>query len=85
MLMEASFLDLRRRMSEVLRALDRNETVKILYRGRQRAILVPVGGGGHKGRSVRQHAVFGMWKRRQDLRDVRRYVRGLRKNRLDAV
>ena len=83
--MEASFLDLRRRMSEVLRALDRNETVKILYRGRQRAILVPVGGGDPKGRTVRQHAAFGMWKNRRDLRDVRKYVRRIRKSRIDAV
>lgn len=31
--MEASILDLRRRMADVLRGLDRNESVKILYRG----------------------------------------------------
>ena len=39
--MKASILDLRRRMKDILLALDRNESVTILYRGKEKAILSP--------------------------------------------
>lgn len=83
--MEASILDLRRRMADVLRALDRNETVKILYRGRERALLIPAGPKKRDRRSVKQHSAFGMWKGHKGLADVEAYVRGLRKSRVNAV
>ena len=38
--MQATVVDLRYRMNEVLKALDRNEDVDILYRGRKRGVLV---------------------------------------------
>ena len=83
--MEASILDLRRRMAEVLRALDRNESVKILYRGRQRAILVPAGPPDGQRRRVSSLPAFGMWKDHNALADVAAHVRKLRPSRLDAV
>jgi antitoxin (DNA-binding transcriptional repressor) of toxin-antitoxin stability system len=83
--MEASILDLRRRMAEVLRALDRNESVKILYRGRQRAILIPAGAPDQQGRSVSSLPAFGMWKDYDALTDVAAHVRKLRQKRFDAV
>jgi len=82
--MKASVLDLRRRMAEVLKALDRNESVKILYRGRERAVLVPVGMTQRKGRLVKEHAAFGMWKDHDQLQDVAAHVRRLRKGRFHA-
>ena len=83
--MEASILDLRRRMAEVLRALDRNESVTILYRGRRRAILVPTGPANGKRRPVSSLPGFGMWKDHEKLEDVAGHVRKLRRNRSDAV
>jgi hypothetical protein len=83
--MKASILDLRRRMAEVLRALDRNETVKILYRGRERAILIPSGTSGKGAPPARNHPAFGIWKDRDDLADVPAHVRRLRKGRFDAA
>jgi antitoxin (DNA-binding transcriptional repressor) of toxin-antitoxin stability system len=83
--MKASILDLRRRMAEVLRALDRNETVKILYRGKERAVLVPSGRARKDLPPLSEHAAFGMWKNRQDLEDVKEYVRNLRKGRFGAA
>jgi hypothetical protein len=65
--MKASILDLRRRIGEVLRALDRNEPVKVLYRRRVRAILIPAGLGRRGSGSVREHPVFGMWSDRKDM------------------
>jgi antitoxin (DNA-binding transcriptional repressor) of toxin-antitoxin stability system len=83
--MEASILDLRRRMAEVLRALDRNESIKILYRGRQRAILIPTGPQDGQRRPVSSLPAFGMWKDYAALRDVAAHVRELRRSRFDAV
>ena len=39
--MEASIVQLRYRMRDVLRALGRNEQVKILYHGKLKGILIP--------------------------------------------
>ena len=83
--MEASILDLRRRMAAVLRALDRNESVKILYRGRPRAILIPAGSRNRERDSVANHPAFGMWKDNENLGDVPAHVRALRRSRFGAV
>ena len=40
--MIASMLDLKRRMRDIFRALDRNESVTIFYRGKEKAILSPL-------------------------------------------
>lgn len=79
--MKASILDLRRRMRDVLRALDRNESVTIYYRGKEKAILSP--SRQRTCKSVKDHAAFGMWRDRKDMADVDGYVRNLRKGRLD--
>jgi hypothetical protein len=39
--MEASILDLRYKMKEVLKALDRREKVRILYHGKEKGTIVP--------------------------------------------
>ncbi len=85
--MKATFLDLRRRMSEVLQALDRNERVTIFYRGRKRAILVPAGGdtAGSEPVSASAHPAFGMWADREGLDDVAAHVRDLRQGRHRAL
>lgn len=85
--MKATVLDLRRRMPEVLQALDRNERVTILYRGQERAVLVPAGGEAAEGAPAKasQHPAFGMWADRDDLNDVAAYVRTLRQGRHHAL
>lgn len=83
--MKASVLDLRRRMKEVLKALDRNEAVTILYRGRRKGVLYPAGSSHGRKCSVQKHAAFGMWKNRRDLRHVEAAVRRMRKGRGHAV
>jgi len=85
--MKASILDLRRRMPEVLRALDRNERVTILYRGKERAVLVPSRGvaANQARRGTVHHPAFGMWADRHDLIDVALHVRTLRRGRGHAV
>lgn len=79
--MKASILDLRRRMRDVLLALDRNESVTIYYRGKEKAILSPSRRSTTK--SIKGHEAFGMWRDREDTADVDAYVRDLRKGRVD--
>ena len=75
--MKVSILDLRRRMKDILLALDRNESVTILYRGKEKAILSPIRQRTRK--PVKDHEAFGMWRDREDMADVDAYVRNLRK------
>jgi prevent-host-death family protein len=77
--MKASILDLRRKMGDVLRSLERGERVTILHRGKEKGILIPA--TEKKSVSVRSHAAFGMWAERDDLSDVAAYVRSLRQRR----
>jgi len=82
--MKASILDLRRRMGDVLRALERNEPVTILHRGKERGVIYPSPAEGG-GLALRDHAAFGMWKDHETEQSVDQVVRKLRKGRLHAV
>ena len=77
--MHATIVDLRYNMKHVLRAIDRGETVTVLYRGKERAKLTPIepnlGSGAPK---TRDQPLFGIWKDREDLGDPALYLRNLR-------
>jgi len=79
--MEATAMDLRRNLKAVFEALDRNETVKILYRGRVKAVLTPVRPAVVKTADMKQHPAFGMWKDREDMRDPTAYLNKMRQPR----
>lgn len=84
--MKASFLDLRKKSTSILSALDRNETVTVLYRGRPKAIMQPIGGSAEvKAGPTRKHPAFGLWADRRDMKDVAAYVRRLRQGRLNDL
>ncbi len=55
--MEASVVDLRYRMKDVLQALDRNEEVKVLHRGTVKGVIVP--NTSKKKLRVADHPLFG--------------------------
>lgn len=57
--MKASVVDMRYKMSEVLDALERSESVEILYHGRTKGIIMPV--RRESGAPVKEHAFFGMF------------------------
>ena len=82
--MEASFLDLRRNMKDILSALERNESVTIFYRGKKKAELRPFTHKKGKMR-VQDHKAFGMWADRSDMSDVDSYVLRLRQRREHGV
>lgn len=56
--MKASIVDLRYKMNDVLKALDRKEEVTILYRGKVKGRIVPETGKSEK--KVRDHIFYGM-------------------------
>jgi hypothetical protein len=80
--MKASILDLRRHMRGVLHALERNEPVTIFHRGKKKGVLYPEGRREGAPRGARNHPAFGLWKDREDLKDVPRHVRRLRLRRM---
>jgi len=56
--MKATIVDLRYKMNDVLKALDRNEQVTVLYRGKIKGTLIP---SGKKSRiKIADHPFFGM-------------------------
>jgi antitoxin (DNA-binding transcriptional repressor) of toxin-antitoxin stability system len=58
--MKASIVDLRYRMNDVLRALERNEEVRIVSRGKLKGVIKPVNGKPQM--KVEDHPFFGMLK-----------------------
>lgn len=56
--MKASVVDLRYRMKSVLDALNRNETVTVLYHGRETAVITSI--GSREEFHVADHPFFGM-------------------------
>ena len=79
--MKASVMDLRHNMKEILNALDRNETVTLLYHGKERAQIVPLPARRKRTVKPSEHPAFGMWADREDMEDVEAYVRKLREPR----
>ncbi len=60
--MEASIVDLRYKMKEILQALDRNETVKIYYHGKLKGTIQPakIKNEQKNKKRVQNHPFFGM-------------------------
>jgi len=56
--MKASIVDLRYKTREILEALDRNESVTVLYHGRVKGIIHPAGQPSR--RMICEHPFFGM-------------------------
>ena len=80
--MKATIVDLRYKMNDVLKALDRNERVTVLYRGKVKGILVPT--GEKKNLKIKEHPFFGMSSQdsSQSVTDV---IRALRRPRYDDI
>ena len=72
--MKATVVDLRYKMNEVLKALDRRESVTILYHGRVKGMIMPA--GGEKSIRVKDHSFFGMAE--ADRRSIAQQIEELR-------
>jgi len=56
--MKASIVDLRYKMKEILKALDKNETVTVFHRGILKGTLIPA--KTEKKKKIEDHPFFGM-------------------------
>jgi antitoxin (DNA-binding transcriptional repressor) of toxin-antitoxin stability system len=79
--MKASILDLRRHMRQILKALDRNETVTLTYRGHEKATIIPKHTAGKT--DAKAHCAFGLWQDRKEMEDVDGVARNIRKGRVN--
>src|SRR5579872_5140195 len=79
--MNATIVDLRYKMKHVLRAIDRGETVTVLYRGKERAKLTPIAPASGGATKTKDQPLFGLWKDREDMSDPASYLRRLRLSR----
>jgi len=77
--MEASVVDLRYKMKDVLKALDRNEKVTILYHGKIKGTILP--NTSQKMKKVKEHPFFGMLKdEKKSVVEEMQRLRGARYN-----
>ncbi|MBZ5608864.1 MAG: type II toxin-antitoxin system prevent-host-death family antitoxin [Acidobacteriia bacterium] len=77
--MKANILDLRYRTKDVLKAVERGETVTVFHRGKAKARIVPE--PAPRPAKLSKDGAFGMWKNRKDLADVPDLIQRLRKGR----
>ena len=82
--MVASVLDLRRKMREIVYALEHNEKVTLTRRGKKLAVIVPyeltLPAPPIKPEDI---PGFGMWADREDMADPVEYVEKMRKGRFE--
>jgi antitoxin (DNA-binding transcriptional repressor) of toxin-antitoxin stability system len=73
-MMKASVVDLRYRMNEILKAIDRNEEVTVLYHGKVKGVIKPNISGGHK--RISDHPFFNMYQSKKTVNQVMADLRG---------
>jgi hypothetical protein len=79
--MKVTFLDLHKRSKDIVKALDRNESVMLFYQGKAKGVIVPASKPPEKTVSASSHQAFGMWRDRAEMKDVRGVIAKLRKAR----
>jgi hypothetical protein len=79
--MKASFVDLRKRSKEIVKALDRNQSVTLFYRGKAKGVILPASSPLQEAAPVLGHRAFGMWRGRAEFIRVPAVVAELRKPR----
>ena len=79
--MKASVVDLRYKMNDILKALDRNEKITILYHGKIKGIISPI--LNKKNKKVSEHHFFGMYDKNK--KSVKQEMDDLRRNRYHDI
>lgn len=74
--MKATIVDLRYNMKNILKALRRNEKVRVLYHGKETAIMIP--SRAKHARKVAEHPFFGMSTKSQSAVSVKKTMNQLR-------
>jgi PHD/YefM family antitoxin component YafN of YafNO toxin-antitoxin module len=79
--MKATVIDLRYKMSDILKALDRRERVTLLYHGKVKGVIVPM--NEKKSMKVTDHPFFKMTDGEE--KSVAQQMAALRRGRFDAI
>ncbi len=77
--MHSTAKGLRFHTKELLDSVSRGEEVVITFRGKPYAKLVPI--KKLKSDAEKSNELFGIWEDREDIKDVKEYVRKIRKGR----
>ena len=72
--MKASVVDLRYRMNEILKAIDRNEEVTILYHGKVKGVIKPK--ISRDRRPISDHPFFNMYSSKKTVPEMMAKLRG---------
>ncbi len=72
--MKATVVDLRYRMSDVLKALDRNEDVEVLYHGKTKGTIVAA--ANPSSGKIAQHPFFNMLHGKNSVEEEMQQLRG---------
>ena len=81
--MEASIIDLRYKMKDILMALNRKENVKILYHGKEKGIIIPLKERSKK--KAKDYSFFGMYKKDNYEQTVAQQIHSLRESRYNDI
>lgn len=79
--MKATVIDLRYKMNDILKALDRRERVTLLYHGKIKGVIVPT--NEKKSMKVTDHPFFKMTE--EEEKSVAQQMAALWRSRLDAI
>jgi PHD/YefM family antitoxin component YafN of YafNO toxin-antitoxin module len=74
--MKATIVDLRYKMKDILKALERKEKVTIMYHGKQKGIIIPASEKKAKQAQISEHPFFGMLSRDTNVSEVMTQLRG---------
>jgi hypothetical protein len=76
--MKATIVDLRYKMKDILKALERKEKVAIMYHGKQKGVIMPSTETKAKQLQVSEHPFFGMLAHDTDVNEIMTQLRGER-------
>jgi antitoxin (DNA-binding transcriptional repressor) of toxin-antitoxin stability system len=79
--MRASVIDLRNKMSKIIKALDRNEKVTLVYHGKEKAVIEPI--RNNTSIKTKDHPFFGM--NRETTISVNEEMKSLRDGRFNDL
>ena len=74
--MKATIVDLRYKMKDILKALERKEKVAIMYHGKQKGIIIPASETNANKAQISEHPFFGMLSRDTNVSEVMTQLRG---------
>ena len=76
--MKATAKDLRYKTKEIIAAIERGEEVLLTYRGKEKAIIVPIENKSREKQNSEEGSLFGIWRENKLVGDVNAYLDKLR-------